>query len=234
MPALAHLPLGVWHAHALAGASAQVLSCGHAALDAELPGGGWPVGALTEILQPAGLHSEWRLLLPALARSGHGAVVLVGAPQVPFAPALAAQGLAVQRLLWVRVQASAQRLWAAEQALRCADVDAVLLWLPQSVRTDALRRLHVAAAGHSKLLFVMRPGQVRHTASPAVLRLLLTPLATDDRLQVDVPKRRGPLLAQAVQLQARNSALTLLLAASRASLCGEGAEDALDRVALRA
>ena len=59
----------VWHAHALADAPLQVQPTGHAELDAQLPGGGWPVGALTEILQPAGLHSEWRLLLPALARS---------------------------------------------------------------------------------------------------------------------------------------------------------------------
>lgn len=231
---LTDLPSGVWHAHALAGAPAQVLACGHAVLDAELPGGGWPVGALTEILQPAGVHSEWRLLLPALARCGQGAVVLVGAPQVPFAPALAAQGLAVHRLLWVQAPAPAQRLWAAEQALRCADVDAVLLWLPQPVRADALRRLHMAAAGHSKLLFVMRPAQTQHEASPAVLRLLLEPNAADDRLQVDLPKRRGPLLAQAMQLQARSSALTLLLATSRAWRSGEEGEDALDRMALRA
>jgi protein ImuA len=31
-------------------------------------------------------------------------------------------------LLWVSAQSTAQRLWACEQALRCAEVDAVLLW----------------------------------------------------------------------------------------------------------
>jgi protein ImuA len=29
----------------------QVVATGHAALDAQLPGGGWPVGAMTELLQ---------------------------------------------------------------------------------------------------------------------------------------------------------------------------------------
>ena len=42
---------GVWHADELGLADAQVVATGHAALDAELPGGGWPVGAMTELLQ---------------------------------------------------------------------------------------------------------------------------------------------------------------------------------------
>ena len=35
----------VWRADALAAARAQTLSSGDAALDAQLPGGGWTVGA---------------------------------------------------------------------------------------------------------------------------------------------------------------------------------------------
>ena len=61
----------------------------------------------------------WQLLLPALAQGGQGGpVVLVGAPWVPFGPALAAQGLPPERLLCVQADAPAARLWAAEQALR--------------------------------------------------------------------------------------------------------------------
>ncbi|MBK7005849.1 MAG: translesion DNA synthesis-associated protein ImuA [Burkholderiales bacterium] len=173
-PILAQVHADVWHANTLATAPAQVLPTGDAALDAQLPGGGWPVGALSEILQPAGVHSEWRLLLPALAHSGSGAVVLVGPPQPPFAPALAAQGLHTRRLLWVAATLPAQRLWAAEQALRCADVDAVLAWLPQA-RADQLRRLQMAAASFNKLLWVLRPEQVQHDSSPAVLRVWVCP-----------------------------------------------------------
>ena len=142
MPALARSSLldghdihaDVWHAHALSHAALPVLATGDVTLDAELPGGGWPIGALIEILQPPGVHSEWRLLLPALVRSGQGPVVLVGAPQLPFAPALAAQGLALQRLLWVRAVVPSARLWACEQALRCAEVNAVLAWLRSEER----------------------------------------------------------------------------------------------------
>lgn len=231
MPASAHpltladLPADVWRADVLAVSHAQVLSTGDAVLDAQLPGGGWPVGAMTEILQPPGVHSEWRLLLPALARSGSGPVVLVGAPQVPFAPALAAQGLHAQRLLWVTEPAAATRLWVAEQALRCTEVDAVLAWLPQA-RSDQLRRLQMAAAEHHKLLFVLRPAQAQWDASPAALRLCVAPAgegARSDALEVQLLKRRGPPLAKALYLTARPAGLALLLAASHAH--------ALDRTA---
>jgi protein ImuA len=230
LPALEGLPAEVWHAHTLAGAPAQVLATGDALLDAQLPGGGWPVGALTEILQPTDVHSEWRLLLPALARSGQGSVALVGPPQVPFVPALHAQGLQVQRLLWVQAQTSASRLWATEQALRCAAVDAVLVWLPParsgSVRSDQLRRLQMAASEYHKLLFVMRPEQALHDASPAVLRLLVGPHGGNqaDALSVQVLKRRGPPLAHALTLLARGARMAVVLAASRS-------RDALDRTA---
>jgi protein ImuA len=222
----------VWHAHALSQTTLPVFATGDAALDAQLPGGGWPVGGLTEILQPAGVHSEWRLLLPALVRCGPGPVLLVAPPHLPFAPALAAQGLAPQRLLWVNAAAAA-RLWACEQALRCAEVSAVLAWLPQA-RSEQLRRLQMAAAEYSKLLFVMRPEASRDEASPAALRLHLQPQSqsqsqsqvaavgrgatppASDALQIQVLKRRGPPLDQALQVPARAAPLTLLLAASHA------------------
>jgi protein ImuA len=225
----------VWHAHALSHAALPVLATGEAALDAQLPGGGWPIGALTEILQPPGLHSEWRLLLPALARCGQGPVVLVAPPHPPFAPALAAQGLATRRLLWIRATASAARLWSCEQALRCAEVSAVLAWLPQA-RNEQLRRLQMAAAEYNKLLFVMRPASAQDEASPAALRLHLQPRGDapvaaarpsgPDTLQVHLLKRRGPPLDKALLLQARSAAMGLLLAASQSH--------ALDRTAARA
>lgn len=142
------------------------LSSGHLALDQVLPGGGWPLDALSEVLQPPGLHGEWRLLLPVLLRlqqTGSGALVLVGPPHVPFGPALQAQGLAVQRLLWVNPSPMQACLWAAEQALRCAGVLAVLAWLPQAlrVRPEQLRRLQLAAQTYGKPLFAMRPAQAQ-------------------------------------------------------------------------
>ena len=205
----------VWRADALAAPRAQTLSSGNTALDAQLPGGGWPVGALTELLQAPGVHNEWRLLLPALASSGSGPVVLVAPPYLPFAPALQAQGLQAQRLLWLGApdSQSTAALWLSEQALRCAAVDAVLAWLPQ-VRPEQLRRLQWAAAEHHKLLFVLRPSAAQTQASPAELRLLLD-LDDGAALSLHILKRRGPPLGGPLHLAARPAALLRVLASAK-------------------
>lgn len=217
----------VWCAADLAGPGGATVATGHALLDAQLPGGGWPVGAISEILQVQGGENDWRLVLPALARLKHrvsGPVVLVGAPHVPFGPGLASQGLDARGLLWLNTAASAARLWSAEQALRCAAVAAVLAWLPQ-VRAEQLRRLQTAAQAHGKLLFVMRPAQARAESSPAVLRLLVSNpslaqeavggAASTDALLVQILKRRGPPFDQLLALAARPARLAALLAVHR-------------------
>ena len=206
----------VWRGDALGGADAQVLATGHAALDAELPGGGWPVAAMTEVLQAEPGSHVWQLLLPALAQAvatRGGPVVLIGAPHEPFGPALAAGGLPVEALLWVRNETANARLWACEQALRCADVSAVLAWLPQA-RVGELRRLQLAAAQHEGLLFVLRPASVAQSASPARLRLQVVS-AEAGQMDVHLLKRRGPPLAAPLTLPARNARMTALLAASQ-------------------
>lgn len=58
----------IWQASGLGRSNTPCLGSGFAALDALLPGGGWPTRALIEILQPEGSHAEWRLLAPALSR----------------------------------------------------------------------------------------------------------------------------------------------------------------------
>ena len=213
----------VWRADALAAPRAQTLSSGNTALDAQLPGGGWPVGALTELLQAPGVHNEWRLLLPALASSGSGPVVLVAPPYLPFAPALQAQGLQAQRLLWLGAAdgQDTAALWLSEQALRCAAVDAVLAWLPQ-VRPEQLRRLQWAAAEHHKLLFVLRPSAAQTQASPAVLRLLLD-LDDGAALSLHILKRRGPPLDGPLHLAARPAALLRVLASAKPAPAAESA-----------
>ncbi|MDO8756219.1 MAG: translesion DNA synthesis-associated protein ImuA [Polaromonas sp.] len=214
LPDLAH----VWRAGELGSASLQAIDTGYAALNQVLPGGGWPQGALTEVLQPQGGLYEWGLLAPALAAAQWATparlVVLVGAPYLPFGPALGARQLAMQRLLCVQGQGPAL-LWAAREALQCADVASVLAWLPDA-RSAHLRRLQIAAHAHSKLLFVFRPLRTRHESSPAPLRLLLEGTASEEgNLFVHVLKRRGPPLALPVLLATRPARLTALLAASR-------------------
>ena len=211
-------------------ATTAVVASGHAALDAQLPGGGWPLDGLVEVLQASPGRFAWQLLLPALAqavRSQAGPVLLVGAPFVPFGAGLAAQGLPGERLLCVHAAPAAARLWATEQALRCAQVAAVLAWLPRA-RSAELRRLHIAAQQHHRLLFVFRDEAARHEASPARLRLLVqgSPEARD--MQVQILKRRGPPLETPLRLPAQPARLQSLLQARRGRAGRQSANEKVD------
>lgn len=212
----------VWRAGELGAASVQTINTGYAALSHVLPGGGWPCGAMTEVLQARPGQHEWGLVAPAIgmlqAASPGALVVLVGAPYCPFGPALGARQLNMQRVLNINPKNdSPAMLWATREALQCADVCAVLAWLPDA-RGAHLRRLQIAALGAGKLLFVFRPLHAQQDSSPAPLRLKLAGMAqaaAGHNLQVDVFKRRGPLLAAPVLIDTRPPRLAALLAASR-------------------
>ena len=222
--ALPGLTPGVWRAGELGTSCLQLVDTGYKRLNQALPGGGWPQGALVEVLQPqAGLH-EWGLLAPALAalqaRVPAQFVVLVGAPYQPFGPALGARQLHMPSLLCVQAKNDdgPALLWATREALQCADVAAVLAWLPD-VRSAHLRRLQIAAQVHNKLLFVFRTPRAQQESSPAPLRLLLEGVASEaGNLLVHVLKRRGPPLPEPLVLATRPARLSALLAASRERL----------------
>ena len=192
---------GVWRGTELARQTQATLTSGHALLDRELPGQGWPLAQLTEILQAqSGLH-EWRLLLPALrVAAAQGPLVLIGAPHLPNLPALASLGIAPERVLRVEARTPAERLWAAEQTLRCRELGALLAWLPQA-RAEQLRRLQLAGHSAQALVFALRPLEAQHESSPAPLRLSLR-AGTGQSLAVQLLKRRGPLLDTPLELAA--------------------------------
>ena len=190
----------VWRGHELGGVAAPVWASGWAALDRELPGGGWPGRSLTEVLCAQFSLAEWRLLLPALrgmATAG-GAVVAVGPPLPPHPPGLMRQGLDERHLLWVQAATVPERLWVSEQLLKSKAVGAVLLWLPQ-VGAPQLRRLQACALGCEAPVFVFRPEAARAQPSAAPLRVQLA-CAPDWSLRVRLLKRRGPAHEGELQL----------------------------------
>jgi protein ImuA len=190
-PVLAHC----WRADRLADATPPVWPTGHRALDAELPGGGWPAAGLTELLptQPLG-SGEWRLLAPALA-CNVGDLLCIAPPAVPYAPALKALGVAPERLVVIHA-AGADGAWAAEQALRAGSCAAVLWW--GDAAPAMLRRLHLAAVACP--LFAWRPAPAQAQASPAPLRLAVGP-APRGRVALRAFKRRGPPMPQPLLLE---------------------------------
>lgn len=216
---------GVWHADTLRKDDGHTQASGHALLDAHLPGGGWPLGALSEVLQPQQGGLEWALVLPALARAmaqRSGVVVLVAPPCEPLGHALEARGLASRRLCVVRAAEPAGALWATEQALRSRDVLGVMAWLPQAP-TKALRRLQLAAAQLKTLVWVFRNLNATVQASPALLRLHVQALGQTQEsgavvpgMQVRILKRQGPPLARALELPTGPDVLSQVLAAQAA------------------
>lgn len=214
----------LWQADQLSTPDRPGEPSGHAMLDAELPGGGWPRGALTELLLDSPGHGELRLLAPLLARVSQGgqSVVCIDPPCRPHGPALAGWGLDLGRVLWVHGQDPLDAFWAADQALtaRCG---IVLCWStetsrprpgasapqgrarsPTGTHETALRRLHLKAQDSEGLLFLIRPTGAATRSSPAPLRVHCQPWpGVPTHLAVHLLKRRGPVMPQPLRLDTR-------------------------------
>lgn len=213
---LVRLP-GVWRGGDLESAGAQATAAtGHAPLDAELPGGGWPMGTLAEVLHDDSGIGEVTFLAGALARASEGErlVLWIRPPHLPYAPALAQAGLVLERCLVARPATREDALWTAEQALKSGACGAVLLWLeapfasersapaPQRERANdyaALRRLQLAAGAGRAMAVLFRPSAAEKLSSPAHLRVALA-AGKEGALRIRIPKRRGPPLAREVVL----------------------------------
>ena len=218
----------LWRGHQFGRHAEHGLPSGFALLDAQLPGGGWPRRALTELLLPHPGVGEIRLLshcITATQRLGRP-VMLFDPPEALSGWALAQLGLDVEQLLIIVTHAQLDpdrkeggtqggqsregvrsvgetnidaRLWALEQALKSGHVGAVLAWLPPRLRTERLRRLQLAAHAHDGVAFVLREMAAAQRPSAAPLRLALRPGGADV-LAVHLLKRRGPPLEAALQL----------------------------------
>jgi cell division inhibitor SulA/protein ImuA len=169
----------------------RALPTGHAVLDAALHEGGWPLGALTELLSQLPGMGELSLLAPALAQAlaRPGWLVLVTPPGLPHAPAWQAAGLPPARVLVVKPPTPRDWLWAVDQAAR-AGQPAVLAWPGRVALADkSLRRLQLAAEEGGGLLVLARRQSAAAEPSPAALRLSLQGAGPALRLQV--LKQRG-------------------------------------------
>lgn len=195
----------LWRGDQMDSAVGRALPTGFATLDAQLPGGGWPRRALTELLLPHPGVGEIRLLGPCLtAMQQQGRLVMLFDPPAKLsAQALAQLGFDVAQLLVVHTRArvipGSDSLWAFEQALKSGHVGGVLAWLPARLRADRLRRLQLAAQAHDGPAFVLREWAAQQRPTAAPLRLALR-AGGADRLELKILKRRGPPLASPIVL----------------------------------
>lgn len=167
---------------------------GYASLDRLLPGGGWPRQALVDVILPHEGIGELRLLVPALVRLSREQrwIAFIAPPYIPFAPALAAAGVDLARLLVIRPRARADHEWALETCLRAGACAAVLGWV-ENATIAHLRRWQLAAEAGGTLGVLFRRRPLAH--SPAALRLQLAGAGSGPTPAVPVANRApGPAL----------------------------------------
>jgi hypothetical protein len=195
-PALARLleHPAIWRGTSVA--RTEVLPTGFGALDERLPGKGWPRSGLIEILVSRFGAGELTLLLPTLAaltcRPMARWCVWVAPPLEPFAPALAAHGVVLERVLVVRVpefhpktvrRGATGALWAFEQSLGSGACDIAMAWVSRP-RAREIRRLQLAAEQGRALGVLFRPQAAARESSHAALRMTLEPSAHGVRVML--------------------------------------------------
>ncbi len=195
---------GIWRGGAEPVSSIRTQASGNASLDALLPGGGWPIGSLIEILVENDGLGELGLILPALAAltRSRRRVAIIAPPYLPYPPALTAAGIDLDHLVQIDADV-ADSHWSAEQCLRAGCCAAVVHWLPKADYRQ-LRRLQLAAETGGALAFVFRPVQAMDQSSPAALRLGISHSKTGTCIEVlkcrgimdGRLKRRLPLRAE--------------------------------------
>jgi protein ImuA len=190
---------GIWRGRSLT--RVDTLPSGFPELDARLAGGGWPKTGLVEILATHLGSGELRLLLPLLAAVTHQPqarwCTWIAPPLTPYAPALAAHGVNLSRILVVKAPKDQGRApeWATEQALICGACDVVLTWITQPLKPRIVRRLQLATQRGRTLAFLLRPWSSRVVQEPshALLRLGVEPQGHGNSsvVRLSILKSRG-------------------------------------------
>ena len=180
----------LWRGREMASATPPGVSSGFAELDRSLSWRGWPPGALVEILSDGAGTGTFSLVVPALAalsREGRW-LLLINPPYLPYAPALAWQGVDLARLLVLRPPQQADVAWAAELGLQSGACSTVLIW-GGVWETGTLRRLQLAAEAGGAVAWQFRDTRAAARPTPAALRLQVAPGPAGVTIQV--LKQRG-------------------------------------------
>jgi hypothetical protein len=174
-------------------ADMPAMSTGWSALDRLLPGGGYPIGAVTELLSAGSGIGELSLVLHGLsarmAARPQRQLALIDPPGMLHAAALAQAGIDCRRLPIVHCRDDGERVWCVEQMAHAQAFTAFVVW-GDRLDTTALRRLQLAAEKAVCPVFVYRDIRRAAERSPAALRLAIT--ATSEGQRLEVLKCRGP------------------------------------------
>ena len=160
---------------------------GCAGLDALLPAGGYAAGSIVEYLRATAACGAstlaWQAAAAAL-RASEGFLVMVDIQHTLYPPALASQGIDLQKVIFVRPASQADALWAVDQALRTPGVAAVVAEL-ERIDERSARRLQLAAECGAGLGLLIRGAAARQQPSWAEVQWLVRTAPS--------PRPAGPL-----------------------------------------
>jgi len=166
----------------------KALPTGFPGLDRYLPGGGWPLAAMTEVFIGEYGIGELQLFMPALVSRAHRGITWIAPPFVPYAPALVRNGLDLHNMLFVQPSDPADVPWAIEQVLHARVDSTVLAWLAET-KPATLRRLQLSITAQRIWAVFFSPLVEMTRRTPAALKMSLS--RRDDELCIDILKCRG-------------------------------------------
>ena len=181
----------VWQGHQHRSTSQPAEPTGYQILDNQLGGIGWPRGALSECLLDNSGIGELHLLLPLMQRLSHNGktVFWLNPPHMPYAPALAREGVNLDQVVMIHTDEAGDFLWTLENCLRSPVTGLVMAW-PGKLASRDIRRLQLAAEAGSNVCVLFRERRYADQNSPAALRLELEP-SDNQALKINIVKRRG-------------------------------------------
>jgi len=175
-----------------AGWSRRFVPTGLAPLDAVLPYGGLPCGAITEIFSGAPGAGSTALAMRIASRcttcephldvagasSDRRHIVLIDTTSDFYPPAAWQYGIALDRLIVIRPTNEKEAFWATEQVLRCSGVAAVIA-SPAQLEEHLSRRLQLAAENSGCIGLLLRSTS-RRTKSFAAIQMLVESVGAEE------------------------------------------------------
>lgn len=144
----------------------KVIPTGMTPLDEMLPDGGWPTGALVEIITPDEYTDAFPLVLPALARLSRasGWLCMVSPPHAVRTRAFTHDSVNSSRILQINPHPGRSGLWTVEQMLCSGNCSAVMAWPDCDAGLIARRLAQAAVAGNTSGFLFRQEGLSGHTS----------------------------------------------------------------------
>lgn len=163
-------------------ASDTVVDLGLGPIATAFPNGSFPLGAVHEFLsvskEDTAATSGFIAGLLSSILGEHGAAMWISPCRTLFPPALKTFGVQPDRIVFVDLKKEKDVLWAAEEALKCDALAAVVVEI-KDLSFTASRRLQLAVEQSRVTGLMIRPNPKKLETTACVSRWKVTPLPSE-------------------------------------------------------